>query len=41
MKNGAVSEAKPQLPASVTHFGINVIGLACLLGTLFGLRGMS
>jgi protein-S-isoprenylcysteine O-methyltransferase Ste14 len=41
MKNGAVSEAKPQLPASVTHFGINVIGLACLLGTLFVLRGMS
>ena len=41
MKNGAVSEAKPQLPASVTHFGINVIGLGCLLGTLFVLRGMS
>jgi protein-S-isoprenylcysteine O-methyltransferase Ste14 len=41
MKNGASSEAKPQLPASVTHFGINVVGLACLLGTLFVLRRLS
>ena len=41
MKNGAVSEAKPKLPASVTHFGINVVGLGCLLGTLFVLRRMS
>jgi protein-S-isoprenylcysteine O-methyltransferase Ste14 len=41
MKNGVESEAKPQLPASVTHFGISVVGLACLLGTLFVLRSLS
>jgi protein-S-isoprenylcysteine O-methyltransferase Ste14 len=35
------SEAKPRLPASVTHFGLNLVGLASILGTLFFLRTRS
>jgi protein-S-isoprenylcysteine O-methyltransferase Ste14 len=38
MDNGTVSEAKPRLPESATHFGLNLLGLAALLGTLFFLR---
>src|ERR1700722_14897541 len=35
------SQAKPRLPASVTHFGLNLVGLASILGTLFFLRTRS
>jgi protein-S-isoprenylcysteine O-methyltransferase Ste14 len=42
MTNGADPQVQAQAPltrpASVTHFGINLIGLACLLGTLMVLR---
>ena len=33
-----VSSAKPQLPASVTHFGLNSIALAVILGVLLAMR---
>jgi protein-S-isoprenylcysteine O-methyltransferase Ste14 len=38
MDNGNVSEAKPRLPASSTHFGLNLVGLAAMLGALAFLR---
>jgi protein-S-isoprenylcysteine O-methyltransferase Ste14 len=38
MDNGTVSEAKPRLPESATHFGLNLLGLGALIGTLFVLR---
>ncbi len=41
MTQDNVSEAKPRLPASVTHFGLNLVGLASILGTLFFLRTRS
>jgi protein-S-isoprenylcysteine O-methyltransferase Ste14 len=41
MNQDNVSEAKPRLPASATHFGLNLVGLASILGTLFFLRSQS
>src|SRR5271156_3090586 len=41
MDQDTISEAKPRLPASVTHFGLNLVGLASILGTLFFLRTRS
>ena len=41
MDQDTFSEAKPRLPASVTHFGLNLVGLASILGTLFFLRTRS
>jgi hypothetical protein len=34
----AVPEAKPSLPPSATHFGLNLIGLAVVLATIYVLR---
>jgi hypothetical protein len=34
----AVSEEKPRLPPSATHFGLNLIGLAVVLATIYVLR---
>jgi protein-S-isoprenylcysteine O-methyltransferase Ste14 len=41
MNQDNISEAKPRLPASVTHFGLNLVGLASILGTLAFLRTRS
>lgn len=41
MNRDNISEAKPRLPASVTHFGLNLVGLASILGTLAFLRTRS
>ena len=41
MNQDNISEAKPRLPASATHFGLNLVGLASILGTLVFLRTRS
>jgi protein-S-isoprenylcysteine O-methyltransferase Ste14 len=38
MPDGETPESRPALPASVTHFGLNVIATCVALGALFALR---
>jgi protein-S-isoprenylcysteine O-methyltransferase Ste14 len=41
MDQDTLSGAKPRLPPSATHFGLNLVGLAGILGMLFFLRSRS